>query len=56
MVEIGARIRYELIYYTGYMGTRTDMIYDMDGFRDRIDTGVRFLIQIYLIASYDRFE
>lgn len=33
MVEIGERISYELIYYTGYMGTRTEMIYDMDGFR-----------------------
>lgn len=33
MVEIGVRISYELIYYTGYMGTRTEMIYDMDGFR-----------------------
>lgn len=31
MVEIGERISYELIYYTGYMGTRTEMIYDMDG-------------------------
>lgn len=32
------------------MGTRTDMIYDMDGFRDRIDTWVRFRILIYLMA------